>query len=149
MPFGQFLRLKRNSSLPTGFYKEEQLLSKQLRARGYPPDVILKAREKTNGKSRESLLEDHPLIHKNRVTCGLEYNHRAEPIWRLIYRHWHLIKHIPGCEEPPFVGLRQTRCIKDILVHSDLTIMNKEYATYYENIKEHKPCGHCTSCRQV
>lgn len=148
IPFGQYLRLKHNSSLPADFHKEELLLSNQLKSRGYPLKVIQKAKEKTLERDRGSLLEDCPLIRKNRITCGLEYNHLLEPIRRLIYLR-HLIKHIPGCKELPFVGLRRTRCLKDMLVHLDLTVMRDQSTTEYNNRKEHKACRHCTSCEQI
>lgn len=132
------------------YHHEERFLSRQLKERGSPIRVIERARNKAAQKSRQSLLGDTNITLKNRITCGLEYSHLSESIRRLIFKHWHLISHILGCQNKPFVGLRKTRNLKNWIVHSDLdprdTMINNENFGDNKNLK---PCGHCTSCHQV
>lgn len=71
LPFGQFLRLKRNSTSLDDYLREERILSRQLRERGYPARVIEKAKSKAAHRTRQSLLTENPTQPKNRITCGL------------------------------------------------------------------------------
>lgn len=144
--FGQFLQLKRNSTQEADYAEEECYLSLQLVERGYPKTIIEEARRKETGQDRKILLKDKEKAQPQRIVCGLQYAHLAEPIRKLIYKHWHLVAHMPGCENPPYIGLRKTQSIKDKLMHTDLA--------YHQTPPEKSgrgliPCQHCHSYRQI
>lgn len=56
LTYGQFLRLKRNSSKPTDYIQEKEILSTQLYQKCYPAHVINRAMLQAEHKNRCDLL---------------------------------------------------------------------------------------------
>lgn len=83
-------------------------------------------------------------MQNQKIVCGLQYTHLAESIRRLIYKHWHLVTHILGCEY--YIGLRKTLSLKDKLSHADLEHKKTKPETSGRGLI---PCQHCYSCRYI
>lgn len=109
LPFGQFLRLKRNSISQQNYKLQESSLCEQLLNRGYPVIVINQAKLHVQSVPLTSLLKKQVPRTSNRIACGLEYIPLAQKIKNIIYKNWHIIEHLCGCQEKPFVGLRKTK----------------------------------------
>lgn len=77
---------------------------------------------------------------------GLDYTPLANKIKNIINRHWHIIENISGCHQRPFIGMRKTRRIRDILILADL----KGQRTKRDSppIGQYR-CGKCCVCSQV
>ncbi|XP_069083443.1 zinc finger protein 91-like [Pleurodeles waltl] len=56
LPFGQFLRLRRNCSSTNVYKTQADDLQTKLTARNYPPDVVNRARKRARNNNREALL---------------------------------------------------------------------------------------------
>ncbi|XP_077784220.1 uncharacterized protein LOC144327702 [Podarcis muralis] len=190
LPFSQFIRLKRSSSLDTDFKKNAASLSSSLRDRGYLEEITQTAFERAKRTSRQELLVPKPKNNQDRIFCSIEYNYlsssiervitscstrplvRAQPdplLWQsafctefclmvainliliiiiiiiIIIRHWHIISHIPGCENVPILGKRCTRWLRDILSHTDLLEYHNDDP--HTTLKGHYRCSHYTCCR--
>lgn len=80
----------------------------QLLQRGYPSHVIHKA------KSRSALMDCKSslaakLEQLGGLTCKFRYSIAANDIKKLIYKHWHIVKHILGCQKPQLIGFRRPK----------------------------------------
>lgn len=78
------------------------------------------------------------------ICWGLDYTPLASEIKKIVYKHWHILEGIPGCQIKPFVGLRRKRNLRDLLMfHKPATA---------ENNGDRLPsgfhaCGHCQVCK--
>lgn len=146
LPFGQFLRLKRNSTLQQNYMIQESRMSNQLVNRGKPMKVINWTKQHAQQiQSISFLKEQHPKTTQ-RVSCGLNFTPLANNIREIIYKHWHIIEHVPGCQDKPFIGMRKTKCLQDFLLSADRLRKQHTISTL--------PAGHfwygrCSSCPQV
>lgn len=107
LPYSQFLHLKRNSTKYGDYQNEEHTLTRQLQTRGYPIGIINTAKTRGNKTNRFSLKEI-VCPAANRISCGLEFTHMAEPIERIILKNWHLSDHIPSCKDKLFIDMQKT-----------------------------------------
>lgn len=112
LPYGQFLRLKRNSTTAEDFTREAGTLYKQLQKCGYPNPVLRKALQRSKDIPRTSLLQPRRREKEGRIMWALEYTSRSNQIRRIILKHWDLLKEIEGCAIPPQIGFRRTKNLK-------------------------------------
>lgn len=71
--YGQFLRLKRNSTLQRDHYCEKTNLSPQLRGRGYPVKVINQANSWAQQRTHHSLLAELYCTDHKKLACGFDF----------------------------------------------------------------------------
>lgn len=141
IPYGQFLRLKRNSTKNGDYLAHAQHLKGLFSDRGYPKDVITDAASKALQRPRQSLFTQKENKKGSRLVWALDYTPKAAAITAIIRKHWHLPADIPGCQEPPLIGLRKTKTLRNLLVKSDATVQTSSTSTL--------PVGHyaCVKCK--
>lgn len=142
IPYGQYLRLKRNATHHVDFKVHAQRLRAQFLQRGYPPDV-LDAEVKAIKRDRESLFKPSRPDPCKRLNWALEYSPLALSISRIIKKHWSLVSYISGCELPPRIGYRRTRSLRSILVNADTSFST---GTLSSDPVGHYKCGICKIC---
>lgn len=147
LPYGQLLRLKRNSTDTNDFNKEADNLYKQLQARGYPKQVLNRTLTRSSCISRTSLLQPKRRHEENRITWALEFSPHSNQLRRIIFKHWHLLQEIEGCSSPPRIGFRRTKNLRNILVRAN--IRQDSLTTGFRQPKGHFRCGHCKICPTV
>lgn len=103
LPYSQFLRLKRNSTMPADFDREAQTLYGQLEKRGFPSHILNKAIYRTRNVPRSSLLHPKDRTREEKIIWALDYTPKSNQIRRVSLKHWHLLKKIPGCAPPKYV----------------------------------------------
>lgn len=94
---------------------------------------------------RSTLLSPRVRNREERINWVLDYTPMSNR--RVIQRHWHLLKDIPGCSIPLQIGFRRTRNLRNVLVRSDIAcrIQHRE-----DNLpKGHFKCGHCKVCHLI
>lgn len=86
LPYGQFLRLKSNSSSEIDYKCEEAHLCEQLRAQGYLSNIIDKAKLRARHKPHHPLLTESNRSIENRLTFGIDFIPLAYPIKSIILK---------------------------------------------------------------
>nr|XP_008123603.1 PREDICTED: uncharacterized protein LOC103282659 [Anolis carolinensis] len=143
LPYSQLLRIKKNNSKPDHYFAAAHSLNNKLKARGYPAKILKQAFQKSQQIDRSTLLKYKPKQQLNRIICPLTLTSQTPHIRRIINKHWHLVQEIPGCKDAPIIAHKRSKNLKDILIHSDFKISNKEP----RNIITGKfKCGHCDVC---
>ena len=68
LPFGQFLRLRRNCARKTDYFQEAEILKGKLLARGYPKRLVNRSLKRAWFNPRETLLSKHDKVDR-RASC--------------------------------------------------------------------------------
>nr|XP_016851826.1 PREDICTED: uncharacterized protein LOC107983290 [Anolis carolinensis] len=145
LPFAQLIRLKRNTSSPEDLATEVSIFKKQFKERGYPIRIINTAIRKAESIDRSNLLKEQTKQNNDRIIWPLTLTQFSPQIHKIIRKHWHLIRDIPGCQNLPLLANKHSRNLKDILINSDLT---KPNILKKSNLRGHTNCGHCVVCSQ-
>lgn len=115
--FGQFLRLRRNSTMLKDYEFHDKNLVGNFRNGRYPTKVIQEAFMKVSRSNRSILLwKNDAKQTPNKIIFVLNYTSRAMAIKDVIMRHSHIIKHILVCALPPQIGFRKRGSLRDMLV---------------------------------
>uniref|UniRef100_A0A803TWT5 Reverse transcriptase domain-containing protein n=1 Tax=Anolis carolinensis TaxID=28377 RepID=A0A803TWT5_ANOCA len=144
LPFAQLMRLKRNTSTPEDFVAEVSLFRDQFNERGYPTGILNTAIRKVESIDRRNLLKDQVKKHNDRIIWPLTLTQFTPKIHKILKKHWHLIRDIPGCKYLPMIANNRSRNLKDMLISSDLTTSTIKKS----NLRGHSNCGHCQCCTQ-
>ncbi|XP_060128613.1 uncharacterized protein LOC132591893 [Zootoca vivipara] len=144
LPYGQLIRLKRNATDKRDYRNAAHQLEKALVNRGYPNCIIQDAYRRVDGRNRKNLLETRSDSIKNRkpsrLVMGMDFTPLASHIRNIIYKHWHIVEDIPGCKDPPLLGLRKKGTLRNQLVKADC-LESPSIVT-----KGHYRCGSCNMC---
>lgn len=121
IPFGQFLRLKRNSTSSGDFLIHSKRMSQQFINRGYPLGIVKAVVDKSESRERTTLFTRNRISQQPRIHWALDYTPRTKEVESVIKRHWHLLKDIPACKDFPAVGYRRTGSLKELLTRTSTT----------------------------
>lgn len=86
--------------------------------RGYPYDVVLRARTKAFKVDRNTLFKQRSEDQATRIHCSIVYNEHALNIRKSIHKHWHIVKHLPQCKQTPIIGFKKTASIRNMIVRT-------------------------------
>lgn len=81
----------------------------------YPREFIIKTKYRADGIGRTEFLGVQNRKQEHRIMCAFNYIPLANPIIISILKYWDILHYVPGCQRFPFVGLRRTKYIKDII----------------------------------
>lgn len=126
--------------------KESAILDRQFRERGYPQEIVTRAKLRATSIPREQLFDTQSKTPTNRLCWGIEYSPRSYQMKRIIEKHWHLLCDIPGCSLPPMVGFRKTKTLRSKLIRTDL-VVNRQIKSSLPS--GHFKCGHCKICKMA
>ena len=143
LPYGQYLRLKRNATLQQDYETAANKLTQSLLRRGYTLRTLQAAKRRAELKDRKDLLsvKTSGKSKEDRIYTALQFTPYTSNIKKLVYKHWHLLSNIPGCQNPPMFGLNKTKSLRNYLVKSDLLTYPEE------TTKGHYKCGSCGVCK--
>ena len=149
LPFGQFLRLRRNCSNVRDFECQADSLTDKLVSRRYPLGVIKRARKRARNNNRDALLES--IIKETgppRLTCVTTYNAASNQVSKSINKHWRTLTSGALSFEKPLISYKRGRNIRDILVHTRPVKPKATSApsSFFPSISGHYPCGSCRIC---
>lgn len=144
IPYGQFARLRRNSTLASDFKAHSLNMQRDFCRWGYPSDLVRDAAKQASVTPREKFLQyrrKEDVTYKG-ITAALDFTPLATQIKRIVNTHWHMGSDLPGCNNPPRWGLQKTKSFKDILIKSDMRDVQLPTPT----VTGHHRCGSCI-CR--
>lgn len=143
IPYGQFLHLKRNFTNTVDYQLHRNRLQEQFTKKGYPTGIIDMAVKRAELKPGNELFQNQEILRSKRLAWLLDYNTRTNDILRIVKKHWHIVSDLPGCQSFPFVGLRRTKALKNILVKAKVTGPEENFGA--SAIGHHK-CAGCSVC---
>jgi len=120
--------------------------------RGYKRDELLKTLDEVSKISREDLLvENNSVNEDSRVIFVSDYHPALKQLPAILKKHYHILKKDRKLSEifaaPPMVAFRKSRCIKDYLVHSDIS--NRRKAKVDQLSLKTVPCNRCKLCKNI
>ncbi|XP_078515246.1 extracellular calcium-sensing receptor-like [Lissotriton helveticus] len=148
LPFGQFLRIRRNCSALTDYKTESAILSRNLLERGYPTRDVSKAQKRASHNHREALLEQRELtpVENQPITCVTTFTPASTKIKSVIKRHWAILNTGNLTFEQPRFAFKRSQNVKDILINTRPKVKKKvtqQTLWHLPPVKGHYPCGSC------
>ena len=86
IPFSQFLRLRRNCSGDADFNRESSRMAQFFADRGYPPEIVNRARIRASAIERQESLRSRESVTSSKIPLVLPYNQIHCKISGII--HW-------------------------------------------------------------
>ncbi|XP_069500915.1 uncharacterized protein [Ambystoma mexicanum] len=155
LPFGQFLRLKKNSSTNESYENGANNLITKLVHRGYPASLVKKAAKRAFNNNRESLLDqqiqrerktkENPLVFVNTFS-NLSYKIKG-----IVTRNWNKI--MTKEVGKPIVAFKKSTTVRNLIMRNDVS--TKKRPLQQTNlwglppVVGHFPCGNCSMCTQT
>jgi hypothetical protein len=130
IPYSQFLRMKRNSTLETDAEDSIRKLRQAFNKRGYPNEILEKNYQKVKEKTQESILHNSSPkeTKQENIIYVTTYNPTSPKIKETITKHIEVLKDHPQTShlksENLTVAFKRPKNLRDILVHSR---MNNPY----------------------
>lgn len=151
LPYGQFLRLLRNFTYRSDFFRESDILIEKLKDRGYPKGLLKRARKRAWYCHREILLEvkKNSSTTNDRMVCVSTFGHKSNEIKKIISHHWSLITDEIGTRDPPLFAFKRGRNVRDLVVRSYLQTKSSPDLRAQLSLPPllgHYKCGHCKAC---
>lgn len=151
IPYGQYLRLRRNCSNDSLFIREAQNLQGRLLARGYSRSCLKKAYNQTIRQSQSNLLSKSksPMSSDSNPTrIAMHYSRQHVAIKNILQRHWNILTDDPKLRHfvsnQPAITYKRATSIKDRLVQSQYKNENKR--SKHCSVVGSFLCGHCSYC---
>ncbi|XP_069505846.1 uncharacterized protein [Ambystoma mexicanum] len=151
LPFGQFLRLKRNSSTRDIFRQEAQVLGSKLKARHYPEKIIKRTYKRSSNNDRSALLEyrDRTTESKNLVFVST-FSPLANQVVKIITKNWHILRGGECPLDPPMCAFKRGSNLKELLTKNISRGQHQQKSITemwgLPKMVGHAPCGQCTNC---
>lgn len=107
IPYGKFLRVKRNSTDSEDYKSHSLRLSQQFVDRGYPSDIVKAACQRADLRDRSSLFARRESNQQTRFHWAMEFFPHSREVLQILKKHWHLLYEGPGCESFPEIGYQK------------------------------------------
>ncbi|XP_078510994.1 uncharacterized protein LOC144770387 [Lissotriton helveticus] len=151
LPFGQFLRIRRNCSIKEHYFEQSEDLARRLKERGYPKRLVTKARKRAWFYPHEELLtqKDQTTQSQDRLVCVTTFSTKSNKIKRIINQHWKLISDDINQLGTPLHAFKKAKSVKDFVVRSLLPTPEEPTITSMWNLPPtigHYRCGNCKAC---
>ena len=148
LPYGQFLRLRRNCSEVEQFSQQAQSLSGKLDLKGYPTRTIRNARKRALNTHRDILLEPSTRQIREAMTCVTTFTPLSNQVQKIILKRWNILSAGTLNIVRPMFSFKRTANLKDILVHTRPqpkrgTMPRHEFLP---PVIGHHACGNCNVC---
>ncbi|XP_078509911.1 uncharacterized protein LOC144769621 [Lissotriton helveticus] len=154
IPFGQFLRLKRNCTTIQDFDKHAVALKSKFIDRGYPKRMVRHAYKRAKYYDRESLLKNKEKKDTNPqpIIFVTNFNQVSNKLKNIINRNWHSINNKQQERLPkPMFSFRRNRTIRNSLVHTyrEVRTNNQPCIDNAPLPTGTFPCSGCGNCKDI
>ncbi|XP_069464765.1 uncharacterized protein [Ambystoma mexicanum] len=149
LPYGQFLRLRRNCTDLHDFYHDAELLSNRLIERGYPRKLVSRSLKRARFTCRDSLLTPKTRVEsQDQITCVITHGQHAFQVKQIIHKYWPIARLCLPDQQSPRFAFKRARNIREHLVHSLYTKRPPQSNLWnLRPLKGHHPCGSCSVCQ--
>ncbi|KAJ1151598.1 hypothetical protein NDU88_004378 [Pleurodeles waltl] len=150
LPFGQFLRLRRNCSTVQSFEVQARDLKDKLQHRHYPTKIINPAYKRARHNHRESLLASTTRDEQVRLTCVSTYTPMSNTVKKLINKRWNILLSGRTQITKPLFAFKRSPNIRDLVIHTRPRKQgdSQDQSTLWNlpPVSGHYPCGSCNVC---
>ncbi|KAM9316543.1 putative cation-transporting ATPase 13A4 [Gastrophryne carolinensis] len=151
IPYGEYLRARRNCTLDSDFEQEAANIRTRLNARGYNSRILRRAYKKAKARSRQDLLYKPKASRQNTPLAMIStYTEHHAEIKAILTRHWHILKNdqnlAPLIPRTPSFVYRRTKNLRDRLVHSHFNATPKKQCCTTVGTYQ---CQSCTMCKFI
>ncbi|XP_068103539.1 protein mono-ADP-ribosyltransferase PARP14-like [Hyperolius riggenbachi] len=152
LPYGQFLRLRRNKTELQDFLHPAKELKQRLLVRGYEEHNLDAAIKRALDKNRFDLMKrrnrDKPTNSSG--VFSFDFSPMASQIKWAFSKNWSLLLEDPILKNTlpsqPLIAFKRAPTIGDLLVHSDFREHpQRTWLSYFVSTGNHK-CGFCKAC---
>ena len=150
IPYGELLRAKRNCTKQEDYEKVESQMLERMKKRGYPINVLSRAKDKVKGDTQRSLLMGQKKVREDSTKIRLitTYSRDVVKVNNILRRNWHILKTDPviGSEvgTRPQVTYKKNTALRDLLVSSHF---KEETKRGFKQIHGFFPCMACKACK--
>ena len=124
IPFGQALRIRRICSTEDLFEKRAKEFCGYLIKRGYNAEYVNREIDRARRIPREDTLRDKQPVSNQRIPFVATFHPALPNVAKILHRLQPVLQSSRRCQEAigevPMVAFRRPKCLKDILVLSDL-----------------------------
>ncbi|XP_069508614.1 uncharacterized protein [Ambystoma mexicanum] len=154
IPYGQFLRARRNCTKIEDFLKQSSIIEDRLSERGYPKRLLRQSKKRARYQHRDILLKKDSKerkLNEDQLVCALTFNTQHNKIKKIISSHWHLLQlNMPDLAKPIY-AFKKGKNIKNWVSKADRISIQDSQPTITATwgmppIKGHYPCGNCSNC---
>lgn len=151
IPFGQFLRLRRNCSSINDFNTHAEVLKEKLMNRGYPKKLIKQSFKRAKYYNREVLVcpeEGKAKEDLKRVVFVNQFSNISNQIKNIVNRNWKILNADQEVQlEKPLFAFRKNKNIRNSLVKTYRDIKTPLQTTLFglKAVGNNK-CGSCSIC---
>ena len=156
IPYSQFLRLRKICSDDDDFHHEISHMERHFAARGYPQDVITRARVRAEAKRREDLLISTAGNETavDRPPLVITYHPKNVDVCNIIQRNFSILRNDQNTRviynKLPLKAFRRAKNLKDLLVHSSLpTDPQIQVGTFKCNRRDCRTCPFLNSSDRI
>ena len=149
LPYGQFLRIRRNCTDHENYRLQSTGLSTKLEERGYPRHIVREARKRASNTPREVLLTANTRDTKSPLTCVTSFTPISNQIRGIIQKRWNILNSVSLKLELPLFSFKRTQNCRDILVHTRPRKIQstRSASTFLPTVTGHYPCTKCAACK--
>ncbi|XP_078524701.1 uncharacterized protein LOC144797794 [Lissotriton helveticus] len=150
IPFGEFLRLRRNCTDLEDFYRHAQEMKTKFRERGYPKKLIEHSLKRARFYDRDCLLsKKEKKKTQDKIVMVSQYSAIANQVKNIINRNWKIVNNGPDITtlERPLYAYRKNKNLRSTLVHTyrEDQVENQTTLSGTKAVGNHK-CGNCCIC---
>ncbi|XP_078523015.1 uncharacterized protein LOC144792032 [Lissotriton helveticus] len=153
IPFGQFLRLRRNCTSMPDYDRHATILKEKFIERGYPKRMVRHAYKRAKYFNRETLFQPRDRTQKNQpIMFVTNFSQVSHQVKNIINRNWHLVADKTATPIPkPMFSFRRNRTIRNSLVHTYRDIPKTVQTTIDGNPLPTGtyPCSGCVNCASI
>ena len=91
LPYGQFLRLRRNCNNVCQYREESTHLQSKLKNKGYPKKMIKTSMKRALNANREALLDTTVRTTSEALTCVTTFTPISNTLQKIIRKRWHIL----------------------------------------------------------
>ncbi|XP_069465004.1 uncharacterized protein [Ambystoma mexicanum] len=151
LPFGQFLRVRRNCTHKEEFEIHSKDLTTRLRARGYPSHIVRRSMRRAKNTPRHRCLTPQPRVIEEKITCVSTFSPISNDLRRCILKNWNIINTEDFSISKPRFAFRRMPNLRDKLVHtykpsSKDKPTNQSTLWNLPPVVGHFRCGGCSVC---
>lgn len=153
LPYGQYLRLRRNCSAVADFKRQSEDLTTKLKNRDYSANILTKSYKRAHNQPCAALLEAKSNPKKPiPLTCVTTYSAVSNSVKKVINKHWRILTSNTRNWDKLLFSFKKGHSLKDSLVHTrprlqpTQSIPSITRAWGLPEVTGHYPCSNCSVC---
>ncbi|XP_078510443.1 uncharacterized protein LOC144770079 [Lissotriton helveticus] len=150
LPYGQFLRVRRNCTFKEDFQYHSANLTSKLCNRGYPKKLVKSCMKRAQWTPRETTLERKIKPALKRQVCVTTFCPNANHLKKVIKQNWHLVKDLDeSLVDMPLFAFKKENNIANHIVRAAMPAPKPATLRQMMGmppILGHHKCGTCLCC---